>query len=73
MENLAGSLQLEEMDGSTSRGGCVVAHTPGAGKTLLLISFLVSYLKVHPRSQPLVLIGMLMESIVSHAWSPLMI
>jgi DNA repair and recombination protein RAD54 and RAD54-like protein len=72
-KNLAGSLQLEEMDSSTSRGGCVVAHTLGASKTLLLISFLVSYLKVHPRSQPLVLIGMLMESIVSHAWSPLMI
>jgi DNA repair and recombination protein RAD54 and RAD54-like protein len=44
---LAGSLQLEEMDGSTSRGGCAVAHTPEAGKTLLLILFLVSYLKVH--------------------------
>ncbi|KAL6657246.1 hypothetical protein ACP70R_005026 [Stipagrostis hirtigluma subsp. patula] len=55
-QNLAGSLQLEEMDNSTAtRGGCVVAHTPGAGKTLLLISFLVSYLKVHPRSRPLVL------------------
>ncbi|KAL6896677.1 hypothetical protein ACP4OV_007249 [Aristida adscensionis] len=55
-KNLAGSLQLEEMDNSTAnRGGCVVAHTPGAGKTLLLISFLVSYLKVHPRSRPLVL------------------
>ncbi|GJN33499.1 hypothetical protein PR202_gb22108 [Eleusine coracana subsp. coracana] len=55
-KNLTGSLQLEEMDNSTdSRGGCVVAHTPGAGKTLLLISFLVSYLKIHPRSRPLVL------------------
>jgi len=55
-KNLAGSLHLEEMDDPTeSRGGCVVAHTPGAGKTLLLISFLVSYLKVHPRSRPLVL------------------
>ncbi|TVT97793.1 hypothetical protein EJB05_56927, partial [Eragrostis curvula] len=55
-KNLAGSLQLEEMDNSTaSRGGCVVAHTPGAGKTMLLISFLISYLKVHPRSRPLVL------------------
>ncbi|WVZ67175.1 hypothetical protein U9M48_016294, partial [Paspalum notatum var. saurae] len=55
-KNLAGSLQLEEMNDSTaSRGGCVVAHTPGAGKTLLLIAFLVSYLRVHPRSRPLVL------------------
>ncbi|KAJ1255781.1 hypothetical protein BS78_K163000 [Paspalum vaginatum] len=55
-KNLAGSLRLEEMDGSTAgRGGCVVAHTPGAGKTLLLIVFLVSYLRVHPRSRPLVL------------------
>jgi DNA repair and recombination protein RAD54 and RAD54-like protein len=55
-KNLGGSLQLEEMYNSTaSRGGCVVAHTPGAGKTLLLISFLVSYLKVHPRSRPVVL------------------
>ncbi|XP_037482020.1 SNF2 domain-containing protein CLASSY 2-like [Triticum dicoccoides] len=55
-KNLAGSLQLEEMDNPTaSTGGCVVAHTPGSGKTLLLISFLVSYLKVHPRSRPLVL------------------
>ncbi|OEL15355.1 SNF2 domain-containing protein CLASSY 1 [Dichanthelium oligosanthes] len=55
-KNLAGSLQLEEMsDLTASRGGCVVAHTPGAGKTLLLISFLVSYLKAHPRSRPLVL------------------
>src|SRR6185312_445561 len=55
-KNLAGSLHLEEMDDPTEiRGGCVVAHTPEAGKTLLLISFLVSYLKVHPRSRPLVL------------------
>lgn len=55
-KNLAGSLQLEEMNNPTaSTGGCVVAHTPGSGKTLLLISFLVSYLKVHPRSRPLVL------------------
>ncbi|XBI98743.1 hypothetical protein VPH35_018947 [Triticum aestivum] len=55
-KNLAGSLQLEEMYNPTaSTGGCVVAHTPGSGKTLLLISFLVSYLKVHPRSRPLVL------------------
>uniref|UniRef100_A0ACD5Z1N8 Uncharacterized protein n=1 Tax=Avena sativa TaxID=4498 RepID=A0ACD5Z1N8_AVESA len=55
-KNLEGSLQLEEMGNpAASTGGCVIAHTPGSGKTLLLISFLVSYLKVHPRSRPLVL------------------
>lgn len=37
------------------RGGCVISHTPGAGKTLLIIAFLVSYLKLFPGSRPLVL------------------
>uniref|UniRef100_A0A0E0LQ43 Uncharacterized protein n=1 Tax=Oryza punctata TaxID=4537 RepID=A0A0E0LQ43_ORYPU len=55
-KNLAGSIQVEGMDNSkVSAGGCVIAHTPGSGKTLLLISFLVSYMKAHPRSRPLVL------------------
>uniref|UniRef100_A0A0E0EGH0 Uncharacterized protein n=1 Tax=Oryza meridionalis TaxID=40149 RepID=A0A0E0EGH0_9ORYZ len=55
-KNLAGSIQVEGMDNSNvSTGGCVIAHTPGSGKTLLLISFLVSYMKAHPRSRPLVL------------------
>ncbi|KAJ6340159.1 hypothetical protein OIU77_007999 [Salix suchowensis] len=36
-------------------GGCVVSHTPGAGKTFLIIAFLVSYLKLFPGKRPLVL------------------
>ncbi|KAJ6691367.1 SNF2 DOMAIN-CONTAINING PROTEIN CLASSY 2 [Salix koriyanagi] len=43
--------------GKTSKkiGGCVVSHTPGAGKTFLIIAFLVSYLKLFPGKRPLVL------------------
>uniref|UniRef100_A0A0D9X385 Uncharacterized protein n=1 Tax=Leersia perrieri TaxID=77586 RepID=A0A0D9X385_9ORYZ len=55
-KNLAGPIQIKGVDNSkVGTGGCVIAHTPGSGKTLLLISFLVSYMKAHPRSRPLVL------------------
>ncbi|KAG1371519.1 SNF2 domain-containing protein CLASSY 2 [Cocos nucifera] len=54
--NIAGSLKPEEMNHqSGNTGGCVISHSPGSGKTLLIISFLVSYLKLFPRSRPLVL------------------
>ncbi|KAL4574974.1 hypothetical protein LXL04_021814 [Taraxacum kok-saghyz] len=54
--NLAGNIIPSEMEAaSKKRGGCVISHTPGAGKTLLIISFLVSYLKLFPNSRPLVL------------------
>ncbi|KAJ1403407.1 SNF2-related, N-terminal domain [Sesbania bispinosa] len=36
-------------------GGCVISHTPGAGKTFLVIAFLVSYLKLFPDKKPLIL------------------
>ncbi|XP_071734118.1 SNF2 domain-containing protein CLASSY 1-like [Rutidosis leptorrhynchoides] len=54
--NLAGAIVPAEMEAAKKkRGGCVISHTPGAGKTLLIISFLVSYLKLFPGSRPLVL------------------
>lgn len=54
--NLAGNIVPSEMEAARKkRGGCVISHTPGAGKTLLIISFLVSYLKLFPGSRPLVL------------------
>ncbi|PWA77028.1 SNF2 domain-containing protein CLASSY 1 [Artemisia annua] len=54
--NLAGDIVPSEMEEARKkRGGCVISHTPGAGKTLLIISFLVSYLKLFPGSRPLVL------------------
>lgn len=54
--NIAGSLVPARMGArSKRRGGCVISHTPGAGKTLLIIAFLVSYLKLFPGSRPLVL------------------
>ncbi|XP_020595669.1 SNF2 domain-containing protein CLASSY 1-like [Phalaenopsis equestris] len=53
--NIAGSLKPKEMDiRSAETGGCVISHSPGSGKTLLLISFIISYLKLFPRSRPLI-------------------
>ncbi|CAK9160622.1 unnamed protein product [Ilex paraguariensis] len=54
--NIAGSLEPAHMKPeSKRRGGCVISHSPGAGKTFLIITFLVSYLKLFPRSRPLVI------------------
>ncbi|KAL2251287.1 UNVERIFIED_CONTAM: SNF2 domain-containing protein CLASSY 1, partial [Sesamum indicum] len=54
--NIAGSLIPSRMEKKKKRrGGCVISHSPGAGKTLLIIAFLVSYLKLFPGSRPLVL------------------
>ncbi|KAJ4872089.1 SNF2 domain-containing protein CLASSY 1 [Raphanus sativus] len=54
--NLAGSVIPSMMDPSSDKiGGCVVSHTPGAGKTFLIIAFLASYLKIFPGKRPLVL------------------
>ncbi|KNA09955.1 hypothetical protein SOVF_148780 [Spinacia oleracea] len=54
--NLAGSLIPSEMEPAGKKvGGCVISHAPGAGKTFLIIAFLVSYLKLFPGKRPLVL------------------
>ncbi|XP_058764637.1 SNF2 domain-containing protein CLASSY 2-like [Vicia villosa] len=54
--NIAGSMEPALMkENSETSGGCVISHAPGAGKTFLIISFLVSYLKLFPGKRPLVL------------------
>ncbi|KAM7276876.1 hypothetical protein ACFE04_018742 [Oxalis oulophora] len=54
--NVAGSLEPALMENeSKNTGGCCISHTPGAGKTFLMIAFLVSYLKLFPNKRPLVL------------------
>ncbi|XWS74759.1 hypothetical protein CRYUN_Cryun01aG0025300 [Craigia yunnanensis] len=55
-QNIAGSLIPALMETSSKKtGGCVVSHSPGAGKTFLIIAFLASYLKLFPGKRPLVL------------------
>ena len=55
-QNVAGSMEPALMESkSRKRGGCVISHSPGAGKTFLIIAFLVSYLKLFPGKKPLVL------------------
>ncbi|EOA19812.1 hypothetical protein CARUB_v10000058mg [Capsella rubella] len=54
--NLAGSVEPALMDPTSDKiGGCVISHSPGAGKTFLIIAFLTSYLKLFPGKRPLVL------------------
>ncbi|KAL5568844.1 hypothetical protein UlMin_025419, partial [Ulmus minor] len=55
-KNIAGSVKPEEMQPKSKKiGGCVISHAPGAGKTFLIIAFLVSYLKLFPGKRPLVI------------------
>ncbi|CAA7399185.1 unnamed protein product [Spirodela intermedia] len=37
-------------------GGCIVAHAPGSGKTLMLISFIQSFLARFPSARPLIIL-----------------
>ncbi|GMN41227.1 hypothetical protein TIFTF001_010435 [Ficus carica] len=55
-KNIAGSLEPELVQRKSKNiGGCVISHSPGAGKTFLIIAFLVSYLKLFPGKRPLIL------------------
>ncbi|CAN6439419.1 unnamed protein product [Victoria cruziana] len=37
-------------------GGCILAHAPGSGKTMLIISFIQSFLTKYPNSRPLIIL-----------------
>ncbi|KAI3840760.1 hypothetical protein MKX03_006496, partial [Papaver bracteatum] len=39
-----------------SPGGCILAHAPGSGKTLMIISFMQSFLAKYPNARPLVVL-----------------
>ncbi|KAK7276429.1 hypothetical protein RIF29_17568 [Crotalaria pallida] len=55
-QNIAGTMEPALMERESKKtGGCVISHSPGAGKTFLIIAFLVSYLKLFPGKRPLVL------------------
>ncbi|XP_028778820.1 SNF2 domain-containing protein CLASSY 1 [Neltuma alba] len=55
-KNITGFVEPASVKGASKRiGGCVISHSPGAGKTFLIIAFLASYLKMFPGKRPLVL------------------
>ncbi|KAL2333450.1 hypothetical protein Fmac_014663 [Flemingia macrophylla] len=64
-QNIGGSMEPTLMEAeSKRRGGCVISHAPGAGKTFLIIAFLISYLKLFPGKKPLVLA----PKTILHTW-----
>ncbi|XP_015085900.1 SNF2 domain-containing protein CLASSY 4-like [Solanum pennellii] len=56
-KNVAGDTNLERLRQplSDSKGGCIISHPPGTGKTRLTIVFLQSYLKLFPKSRPVII------------------
>ncbi|KAH0728720.1 hypothetical protein KY284_004585 [Solanum tuberosum] len=56
-KNVAGDINLERLRQplSDSKGGCIISHPPGTGKTRLTIVFLQSYLKLFPKSRPVII------------------
>ncbi|PHT58900.1 hypothetical protein CQW23_01263 [Capsicum baccatum] len=56
-KNLAGDVALERLREplSDSKGGCIISHPPGTGKTRLTIVFLQSFLKVFPKCRPVII------------------
>ncbi|WMV43461.1 hypothetical protein MTR67_036846 [Solanum verrucosum] len=55
--NIAGDIKIERLREplSESKGGCIISHPPGTGKTRLTIVFLQSYLKLFPQCRPVVI------------------
>ncbi|KAM3340669.1 hypothetical protein P3S68_028303 [Capsicum galapagoense] len=56
-KNIAGDITLERLREplSDSKGGCIISHPPGTGKTRLTIVFLQSYLKLFPNCRPVII------------------
>ncbi|XP_055815221.1 SNF2 domain-containing protein CLASSY 4-like [Solanum dulcamara] len=55
-KNIAGDIILEKLREplSGSRGGCIISHPPGTGKTRLTIVFLQAFLKQFPKCRPVI-------------------
>ncbi|XP_049390862.1 SNF2 domain-containing protein CLASSY 4-like [Solanum stenotomum] len=56
-KNIAGDIILERLREplSDSKGGCIISHPPGTGKTRLTIVFLQSFLKMFPKCRPVII------------------
>ncbi|MCD9638238.1 hypothetical protein HAX54_022087 [Datura stramonium] len=56
-KNIAGDITLERLREplSDSKGGCIISHPPGTGKTRLTIVFLQSFLKLFPNCRPVII------------------
>uniref|UniRef100_A0A3Q7HLV8 SNF2 N-terminal domain-containing protein n=1 Tax=Solanum lycopersicum TaxID=4081 RepID=A0A3Q7HLV8_SOLLC len=52
-KHIAGAIKFQRLREplSKSRGGCIISHPPGTGKTRLNIVFLQSLLKIYPKSR----------------------
>nr|VDD35934.1 unnamed protein product [Brassica oleracea] len=56
-KNLAGTTKLDERKQSVGKEscGCIISHSPGTGKTRLIIVFAQSYLEQFRESHPVVI------------------
>ncbi|TMX01071.1 hypothetical protein EJD97_025271 [Solanum chilense] len=56
-KNIAGDIILERLREplSDGKGGCIISHPPGTGKTRLTIVFLQSFLKLFPKCRPVII------------------
>ncbi|KAG5592715.1 hypothetical protein H5410_043229 [Solanum commersonii] len=55
--NIVGDMYLEKLKEpiSGNRGGCIISHPPGTGKTRLTIVFLQAFLKQFPKCRPVII------------------